>query len=503
MKRIFVSLLLFTIISALSFADNANKLVILHTNDTHSQIDPDLDGKGGIIRRKVVIDSVRKADKNTLLIDAGDVVQGTLYFSRYNGAVEFPVLNMLGYDIAILGNHEFDNGMNELAKYYKNVKAELLCANYDLSKTPLSKLFKPYTIKKFGGKKIAFIAVNCDPKGLIIDRNWAGIVYYDPYTIADYIAGNLKATGKADFVVVVSHIGYSEPLGFKSDEGMANASHNIDVIIGGHSHTAVDANDPKGKQAVFNNADGKPVLVAQAGKGGKFLGQIDIDLDNLTAKSKLYSIDKRYDGRADAKLTAFIAPYKHVVDSIMAVPICKCALEMERKTIPMNNFVGDAALAIVEKLYGQKLDCGFYNSGGVRTTMPAGDVTEGLVKSMFPFENFFQVVRIKGSDFREAMRVACLGKGGCIDSSFSVVCDGDKLVSCTKNGVEIDPEKIYLVGTIDYVSGGGDYMETFRNGEVLFADQETSGTRILEYLRGLGEQGIVLNPSTEPRFINK
>ena len=172
MKKAFISLFLLT---AGVFASSAENLVILTTNDTHSNIDFDNNGRGGILPRKTIIDSVRKAEKNVILVDAGDMVQGTLYFKYFKGDVEYPIFNMMDYDIRILGNHEFDNGLEELAKYWKDVKATRLSANYDFSMTPARGLFKPYVIKKVGKKKIGFFGINVDPESLISKENYEGM----------------------------------------------------------------------------------------------------------------------------------------------------------------------------------------------------------------------------------------------------------------------------------------------------------------------------------------
>ena len=154
-----------------------NKLVILHTNDTHSQIEPGRDGLGGVMRRKAVIDSVRAAEKNVMVVDAGDAVQGTLYFYLYGGAVEQEVMNILGVDTRILGNHEFDNGIDSLASVLKLSQAEKLASNYKLDNTPLKGMFKPYSIKEFGGKRIGFIGLNLDPDGIISKGNYDGLEF--------------------------------------------------------------------------------------------------------------------------------------------------------------------------------------------------------------------------------------------------------------------------------------------------------------------------------------
>lgn len=187
----------------------AEKLVILHTNDTHSMIDPDdSDDLGGVLRRKVVIDSVRNAEKNVLLVDAGDFVQGTLYFNLYRGEVEQKMMNELGYDIRILGNHEFDNGINELADLLADSRAEMIATNYDLSQSVLAKKFRPFTIREIGDKQVGFIAINLKPEGMITEGNYDGVVYNDAIKAANAAAWWLKHIEKVDAVVAITHIGY-------------------------------------------------------------------------------------------------------------------------------------------------------------------------------------------------------------------------------------------------------------------------------------------------------
>ena len=244
-------------------ASLAEELVILHSNDTHSLIDPDRDGKGGVLQRKAIIDSVRNAEKNVILVDAGDMVQGTLYFKYFKGDVEYPLMNMLGYDIRILGNHEFDNGLNDLAKYYKNVKAARLSANYDFSNTPLKGMFEPYVIKKVGGKKIGFIGINVDPESLISKENYEGMLYKDVIPAANATAAYLKNEKKCDLVVVVSHIGVVKDNDKPTDYDLARASKDIDIIIGGHSHTLIEPGNKGKYPSVVENANGRPVLITQ------------------------------------------------------------------------------------------------------------------------------------------------------------------------------------------------------------------------------------------------
>ena len=224
-----------------------DRLIILHTNDTHSRIDPDASDRGGILRRKVLVDSVRDAETNVLLVDAGDAVQGTLYYSLFGGEVERKMMNALGYDIQILGNHEFDNGMDALAREWSQLNASRITTNYDLTGTPLDSIFVPYEIRKFGDRRIAFIAINIDPDGMISAFNTAGLKYLDGIKAANATAWHLRHNEKADMVIAITHIGHSVAPGY-TDLDLARNSEDIDMIIGGHSHTLINPEDPGSPQ---------------------------------------------------------------------------------------------------------------------------------------------------------------------------------------------------------------------------------------------------------------
>ena len=272
---------LFLLIAMLGFGwASAENLVLLFTNDTHSNIDTDANGVGGILPRKALIDSVRSKEKNTILIDAGDMVQGTLYFNYFRGDVEYPLFNMMGYDVRILGNHEFDNGLDELASHWKDVKASRLSANYDFSDTPAKGLFEPYVIKKVGTKKVGFIGINVNPESLISEENYKGMKFLDPIETANKYAALLKKKG-CDLIVAVTHIGYDEGPDVEDDLKLARASKDIDIIIGGHSHTFVDPGTPEETPYWVDNSVGKPVLVNQTGKYCRNIGYIKLNLDDF------------------------------------------------------------------------------------------------------------------------------------------------------------------------------------------------------------------------------
>lgn len=267
MKRILTAI---SIVMA-SMSLNAQDLTILHVNDTHSHIDPqrsvDYKGRGGVIEQAAYIDSVRCADgkRNVLLVHAGDFSQGTSYFTELGGNIEIDVLNALRFDVVTLGNHEFDNGIEELSRRLKNLEAEVVCANYDFEGTALDGLVKPYTIIRRGGKKIGIIGLLTDIME-VVDADIARMLtYQEPSQVVNRLSGYLKEEKDCDMVICLSHLGYGE------DKELAASIRNVDIIVGGHSHTLLDD-----KQTV-NDLDGEEVIIVQNWKWGLNVGHLSID----------------------------------------------------------------------------------------------------------------------------------------------------------------------------------------------------------------------------------
>lgn len=274
-KTIFKYGLLFFAFGLFSQAQAIDKtIVFIHTNDTHSQIEAISKNAsknadmGGVLRRKAFIDSVRVAEKNVILVDAGDYVQGTPYFNFFKGKAEIDLMNKMGYEIATLGNHEFDNGVEALAQMLTPAKFDIVSANYNVNNTPLNTLVKPYMIKEIDGVKIGIIGLCVDPKGLIDSKNCEGIIYKDPIKTANELAANLKKSG-VDLIVILSHLGLETTPG---DKELAAASKDIDIIIGGHSHTLLS------EAIKVKNLSGKDVLIGQTGKSGLNIGLIKVKL---------------------------------------------------------------------------------------------------------------------------------------------------------------------------------------------------------------------------------
>ena len=277
MKHIFC-FLLFVVINFGAFAGDSIRVVILHTNDTHSQIEPtvisnlETSDMGGAARRLGMLQTIRGEEKNVLLFDAGDFCQGTPYFNFYNGRVEIDAMNRMNYDAVTLGNHEFDNGIDTLVAVLKGAKFPIVSSNYDVSQTPLKEFVKPYMIVKKFGLKIGVMALNVNPASLVMQNNYKGLIYNDPLVVAQQTSEFLKKKKKCDLVICLSHLGYSLRGNVPDDIKIAQNTQYIDVIIGGHSHSLL-------QNASETNLDGKKVVIAQMGKSGLYLGKIDLTLE--------------------------------------------------------------------------------------------------------------------------------------------------------------------------------------------------------------------------------
>ena len=250
-------------------------ITILHTNDTHSQVEPIEAGKrdancAGYARRMGFIERERQADPDLILVDAGDFSQGTPYFNFYHGRIEMDALNRMGYDAATLGNHEFDYGLDTLAVILRMAQFPIVCANYDVRNTPLDGLVKPYTILLKKGLRIGVFGIGVNPHSLIATKNFAPVRYLDPVTSAQEIATLLRHDKHCDVVICLSHQGTNHAVdGQVSDVELAAATRDIDVIIGAHTHKVVE-------NLHIANLDGDSVLLAQTGKSGARIGKITL-----------------------------------------------------------------------------------------------------------------------------------------------------------------------------------------------------------------------------------
>lgn len=479
-----------------------NRLVILHTNDTHSAIDPDRHNLGGVARRDVLIDSVRGANENVMLIDAGDAVQGSLYYTLFGGEVERKVMNAMGYDIQILGNHEFDKGMDQLAKEWKQLNANRLSTNYDFTGSVLDGLFVPAVVKKFGDKTVGFIGINLDPAGIVTESNYTGVKYIDGIKAANEQAAKLKKEG-ADMVIAVTHIGYDNEPGY-SDMDLARNSRDIDVIIGGHSHTVVDPADKRPGVPTWRvaNAAGDTISVLQTGSSGVNLGEIDIDLDTKQVSAKLIPVDSRLDSRVGSKIESIVAPYRAKVDSMRSQVIGNSPFEFERKSTEMLNLLSDFVRVRGAELCGKPVDLAIMNKGGIRNSLASGPITQGEIIDIAPFDNSIVVMDIKGQDLLDNFAVMASQDGNGVSGNVSVLYDPStkQVNSATIDGKPVDPNRTYRLATIDYLAAGNDYMEPLKKGVTIAKSPEVLYTILIDYISAGKLDTLLGAPDKKPRM---
>ena len=276
-----------SLIPQLSFGNNKDiKLTILHTNDMHSHIHPFTSGRnkglGGMAQRAALIKQIRKQEEHVLLLDAGDIFQGTPYFNVYGGELEFKLMTEMKYDAVTLGNHDFDNGLEGLKKQLPHANFPFLIANYDFSDTILKNTFKPYKVFRKGDLKIGVFGIGIELDGLVPKKLYQNTVYQDPISTANHYANILKQKERCDLVICLSHLGFKYKGEKISDMTFAGQTRDIDLIIGGHTHTFLK------KPVKQLNLDEKEVLINQVGWAGINIGKIDYHFSQNDGLKKVF-----------------------------------------------------------------------------------------------------------------------------------------------------------------------------------------------------------------------
>lgn len=267
------------LLSATKTPKQLEKITILHTNDTHSHIETfshdhaKYPNQGGVARRMTLINEIRRQEEHVLLLDAGDVFQGTPYFNKFHGTLEMELMSKMGYDCMTMGNHDFDAGIDGFKKAYEFANFPVVCGNYDFTNTDIKGLTKPYHILKKGETKIGVFGLGVGLDGLVAKANYQDTVHLDPIPVAQNIANHLRFEEECELVICLSHLGYY-PKQFKDcDTKLAKETDQIDLIIGGHTHTFLDHPE------IHINKSKKKVIINQVGWAGLALGRIDFYLD--------------------------------------------------------------------------------------------------------------------------------------------------------------------------------------------------------------------------------
>ena len=267
------------LLPAFARGQEARRLVLLHTNDTHSRIDPfpadggPMSDLGGVARRASLVERIRAEEPNVLLLDSGDMVQGTAYFNLFGGEVEMRTMTELGYAMSTLGNHEFDNGVDGLVSMLEHAGFPLVCANYEIDDPRLARHVEPWRIREVDDLRIGIFGLGIDFRGLVLDHNHEGVRYTDPLAAARQAVDVLRHDEACDLVVCLSHLGHEYRGDRPSDLRLATEVPGLDIVLGGHTHTFLDA------PVLHTHPDGSSTLVHQVGWGGVRLGRIDVTFE--------------------------------------------------------------------------------------------------------------------------------------------------------------------------------------------------------------------------------
>jgi 5'-nucleotidase len=461
--------------TALPQAEPSFTMTILHTNDLHAHCDPTVvKGKsvGGYARQASVIIDRRSKATNPVLLNAGDVFQGTLYFNEYVGLADLAFMNLVGYEAMCVGNHEFDRGLQPLIDFANLAKFPVLAANLDTSQLPeLARAVKKSAILTVGGQKVGVIgAVPPDLFNLVLP--------VPGLKLTDYIRsiqGEADALTKQgiDKIILLSHAGF--------DHDLATAARfkNIDVIVGGHSHTLLgnvnipDFNGSRGAYpTVAKDASGRNLPIVQAWEWGKAVGELELTFDSkgivTSWKGAPILVDETWPENPYVK--SLFAAFSMPIKALMTKPVAELKTTLARSYSPteqptMGFVIADSALAKTQKLGAQ---IAFWNAGGVRAPLQAGTVTYGMLAEVCPFGNQLVILDLTGAELLAALQHG-VGTGGMLIPSkgFEYRFDNQskKLTSTLFNNQPIDPNKRYRVTVNNFTAGGGDGHEVLKNAK--------------------------------------
>jgi 5'-nucleotidase / UDP-sugar diphosphatase len=483
-------------------------LRILHTNDHHAHLEPVKFGDrllGGIARRRTLIEQIRAESKTNqeplLLLDAGDIFQGTLYFNQYLGQADLDFYNALAYDASTIGNHEFDRGQQVLADFIAKAKFPIISANIDIApESPLYGKVRPWHVLDIQGEKIGMFGLTT-PDTAILASVGDGVKFTDPIAAARKSVLALKQQG-INKIVALTHIG------FDNDVLLAQKVSDIDIIIGGHSHTSV-GNIPKANHPyplVEKNGTKEPVLVVTDWEWGKYLGDLSVSFDRtgklIAWAGKPHVLDASIKPNPEFadKLKAYAAPIEALRQKIIGkslVALDGDRVKLRTSETALGNLIADAILA---KTKVDRVQVVLINAGGIRNGFPLGDITMGHVLEALPFGNTITRVELTGKQLTEALEsgvsMAEHGEGRFPQvAGIRFVWDSKLPAGKRVTKVEVkdasgkfqllNPKDIYRVATNNFLASGGDGYRSFAEGENLLETGYLLSDAIAEYITAM------------------
>lgn len=459
----FISLASLVLASSFCVAQKPLTLTVLHTNDIHSHLEPTaIKGKmyGGVARIASIVKDVKKKEKNVILLNAGDCFQGTLYFNIFEGLAEAVLFSRMGFDASCVGNHEFDKGIPNLVEFCKRVNFPMLACNIDTSKEPeLAKVIKPYSILTVDNQKIGIVGLITDTAGNIT-MGTESLVFQKHLPPAQKAVDELTKQG-VNKIIVVSHIGYQE------DKELAAGLRNVDLIVGGHSHTPLGTPALDGWRAsggpyptMVKDADGVEVPILQVWEWGKVFGELKVQFDakgRLTKVLKANPIVVNDTIPEDKEIASIVDAFRKPVDAMGSTVLGSSSQAYTDRSL-VGYFVADSYVQATKTL---GVNLGLVNPGGVRSNIEAGKITFNAANSVCPFRNTLVIADMTGA---EIIQVLNDSKGSLIPSkgsSYKVAGGGVRDVVIS--GDPLDLTKTYKVVVNNFMAGGGDNLATLKN----------------------------------------
>ena len=478
MKKRFLSIVLLILLTAILFAEGIQEvnemddwaLTVLHTNDAHSHIAPDYKGRYGAAKIKYTADKIRAVYDNVLMLDAGDYVMGTVFYTVFEGDADREVMNMMDYDAMTLGNHEFDKGNEGMMRFLEDLETPIVNANIDFSKYPeIDEKINPYLIKEIGGRQVGIIGATF-PETPTISSPAEGVVFNDVVESVQPVIDELEAAD-IDIIILISHNG------FISDKETAAALDGIDIIVGGHSHTSLIGDE---YPAMVSSAGKEPVLIVQGNEYNKYLGNLTVVFNKEGVATSWWGspINMTADIPEDPEIDAYVETKKIELKPFTGKVLGNIKSELIRsRTSESNigNLITDAMLAEVRD---HGVQVALTNAGGIRADIGTGDLTMQGLMEVLPFGNLVATFEIKGSDlwqvFDHGLSQVEADAGRFLQmAGAKIVWDPsappfdyatqtggrvtEVMIADGKGGWEsLDPEKIYKVAANNYIRGGGD-----------------------------------------------